>query len=116
MTRRALVGPLAGILLLAALLVAPASGQSAPPVTGASPAPGTTAATSTVPAASPSPAGTATPGASAVPDLVASVDARSAGEGPGLRGSPIEIALAVLVLGLITAAATAAWIRVSRRA
>lgn len=42
-------------------------------------------------------------------------DPRSDGEGPGLVGSPIEIALAVVLLGLVTTAGTALVIRLTRR-
>jgi hypothetical protein len=47
--------------------------------------------------------------------LIVAGDPRSDGEGPGLVGSPIEIALAVVVLGLVTTAGTALVIRLTRR-
>lgn len=48
-------------------------------------------------------------------NVVTSGDPRSAGEGPGLVGSPVEIALGILLLGLVTVAGTAVMVRVIRR-
>jgi hypothetical protein len=47
--------------------------------------------------------------------VVTTGDPRSEGEGPGLVGSPVEIALGVLVLGLVTVGGTAIIVRVTRR-
>ena len=48
------------------------------------------------------------------PTVVVAGDPRSDGEGPGLVGSPIEIALGVVVLGLVTTAGTAIVMRLTR--
>lgn len=47
--------------------------------------------------------------------VVTTGDPRSEGEGPGLVGSPVEIALGILLLGLVTVAGTAIVVRVTRR-
>ena len=93
---RALGG--AGILCVALALAGGAV------TVGASPEP------SAVPVAS------AVPVVSAVPDAPGpAVDPRSSGTGPGLRGSPIEILLGVVLLGAASAAVTVAWTRLTRR-
>ncbi len=48
-------------------------------------------------------------------DVVTTGDPRSEGEGPGLVGSPVEIALGVVVLGVVAVAGTAVFVRVTRR-
>ncbi len=48
-------------------------------------------------------------------NVVTTGDPRSEGEGPGLVGSPVEIALGVVVLGLVAVAGTAVVVRVTRR-
>jgi hypothetical protein len=48
-------------------------------------------------------------------NVVTTGDPRSEGEGPGLVGSPLEIAMGILVLGLVTVAGTAIIVRVTRR-
>ncbi|MCY7417985.1 MAG: hypothetical protein LH650_05735 [Chloroflexi bacterium] len=52
----------------------------------------------------------ASPGA-----VIVAGDPRSDGGGPGLVGSPIEIALGVVLLGLLTIAGTTLVIKVTRR-
>ncbi len=52
----------------------------------------------------------ASPGA-----VIATGDPRSDGGGPGLVGSPIEIALGVVLLGVLTIAGTTLIIKVTRR-
>jgi len=52
----------------------------------------------------------ASPGA-----VIATGDPRSDGGGPGLVGSPVEVALGVVLLGLLTIAGTAFVVRVTRR-
>ena len=47
--------------------------------------------------------------------VIVAGDPRSDGEGPGLVGSPIEIALAVVLLGLVTVAGTVTVLRLTRR-
>ncbi len=47
--------------------------------------------------------------------VVTAGDPRSEGEGPGLVGSPVEIALGVVVLGLVTIAGTTVIVRLTRR-
>jgi hypothetical protein len=54
------------------------------------------------------------PDASAAP-VITTGDPRSDGGGPGLVGSPVEIAVAIVLLGLITIAGTTLVIRVTRR-
>jgi hypothetical protein len=57
-------------------------------------------------AATPSP-GASAPGPDAtMPPVIGSGDSRSDGEGPGFVGSPVAIALGVVVLGVITAVGT----------
>jgi hypothetical protein len=46
---------------------------------------------------------------------VAPGDTRSSGEGPGLVGQPLVIALGVLVLGLVSAGAATLYARRTRR-
>ena len=48
------------------------------------------------------------------PSVIVAGDPRSDGEGPGLVGSPVLIALGVVVLGLVTTAATVLVIRLTR--
>lgn len=63
-----------------------------------------------------SPVPSAVPAASAVPaEAAPAIDPRSPGTGPGLRGSPIEILLGVILLGAASAAGTLAWTRLVRR-
>jgi hypothetical protein len=52
----------------------------------------------------------ASPAASAGP-VIGTGDPRSEGEGPGLRGSPLEIALAIVVIGAVAAGATVLVVR-----
>ncbi len=53
---------------------------------------------------------------SAVPlDFLASGDLRSEGEGPGLVGNPLLILVAVVGLGLATAAVTVLLVRLTQR-
>lgn len=67
-------------------------------------------------AAAASPAPSAVPAASAVPaEAAPAIDPRSPGTAPGLRGSPIEILLGVILLGAASAAVTLAWTRLVRR-
>jgi hypothetical protein len=47
--------------------------------------------------------------------VVTAGDPRSEGEGPGLVGSPVEIALGVVVVGLVTIAGTTVVVRLTRR-
>ena len=47
----------------------------------------------------------ATPAAS-LPPVIGSGDSRSEGEGPGFVGSPVAIAVGVVVLGVVTAVVT----------
>jgi hypothetical protein len=54
------------------------------------------------------------PAASAEPGLIGTGDPRSTGEGPGLVGSPLGIALAVVLLGIVAAGATAVYLRLTR--
>jgi len=97
---------LAGTLLVLALAF-PAAPAAI--VIGASPAP------SAPPAATAEPGRAAEPAASAAPLPEGAVDLRSSGEGPGLRGGPLEVLAAVLLAGLASAGITAAWVRVGRR-
>ncbi len=54
------------------------------------------------------------PDASPAP-VITTGDPRSDGGGPGLVGSPIEIAVGIVMLGLITIAGTTILIKVTRR-
>ena len=58
----------------------------------------------------------ATPAPSVAP-VIGSGDSRSEGEGPGFVGSPVAIAVGVVVLGVVTAVGTVLVVRVggSRR-
>lgn len=47
--------------------------------------------------------------------VIGTGDSRSDGGGPGLVGSPVGLALGVVLLGVITAAGTLVMVRVSRR-
>ncbi len=47
--------------------------------------------------------------------LTGTGDPRSDGGGPGLVGSPVEIALGVVLLGLVTVAGTTLVVRLTRR-
>ena len=51
------------------------------------------------------------------PPVIGTGDSRSDGEGPGLVGSPLVVALGVVVLGLVTAGVTVVVLRIggSRR-
>lgn len=49
-------------------------------------------------------------------ELLETGDPRSEGEGPGLVGNPLLILVAVVALGIATAAATLAIARIARRA
>ena len=51
--------------------------------------------------------------ATPAPTTVSGGDPRSAGEGPGLVGTPVLAVGAVVVLGLIAAAGTLAWVRLT---
>lgn len=52
--------------------------------------------------------------ASPEPPIVAG-DPRSEGEGPGIMGSPVVIALGVVALGVVTAAVTLLVLRLTRQ-
>lgn len=54
-------------------------------------------------------------GAEPSPILVDPLDPRAEGEGPGLVGAPLLAALAVVALGVIAAAGTALYVRLTRR-
>lgn len=64
----------------------------------------------------PGPVATAQPVPSA-PPMIGTGDSRSEGEGPGLVGSPVAIAVGVVVLGVLTAVGTMVALRIggSRR-
>ncbi len=47
------------------------------------------------------------------PSIVAPVDPRSDGQGPGLVGSPLGVALGVIFLGVVVAAVTALVLRLT---
>lgn len=47
--------------------------------------------------------------------VTTTTDPRSNGEGPGIVGSPVEIALAIVGLGLVTIAGTVVLVRLSQR-
>lgn len=49
------------------------------------------------------------------PTVVGSGDSRSDGEGPGLVGSPVAIAVGVIVLGVLTALGTVVVVRLGSR-
>jgi hypothetical protein len=49
------------------------------------------------------------------PVLIDPFDPRAEGEGPGIVGSPLIVAAAVILLGLAAAAMTAAYVRLTRR-
>jgi hypothetical protein len=57
----------------------------------------------------------ADPSASPTAAAVASGDSRSEGAGPGLVGNPVLVLMAVIGLGLITAAITAVLVRLTSR-
>jgi hypothetical protein len=48
------------------------------------------------------------------PGVLDPVDPRSEGEGPGVQGTPLEILVAVVLLGLGAAAVTLLWARFTR--
>lgn len=48
------------------------------------------------------------------PGVIGTGDPRSEGEGPGLVGSPLLVALGVVALGLVTAAVTVVAVRLTR--
>ena len=54
------------------------------------------------------------PAATADPGLITTGDPRSSGEGPGLVGSPLGIAMAVVLLGIVAAGGTAVYLRLTR--
>ena len=56
------------------------------------------------------PVGAVTPS----PEVVAGGDTRSEGEGAGLVGSPVLVALGVVALGAVVAGATTLFLRLSR--
>jgi hypothetical protein len=58
--------------------------------------------------------GASPPGPTMAP-VIGSGDSRSDGEGPGFVGSPVAIAVGVVVLGLATAIGTVVVLRVSGR-
>jgi hypothetical protein len=64
-------------------------------------------------AASPDPPSPAEPAAS--PGIIGTGDPRSEGEGPGLVGSPVLIALGVLALGAVTIGGTLVYLRLTRQ-
>ena len=94
-----------GVLVTLLVLSAPAAAQSTA-VTGAAPI------TAQAPSSPAVPGETASPGPSSIIDTG---DPRSNGQGPGLVGSPFAILVGVIVLGLVTAAGTALYLRVSDR-
>ena len=57
--------------------------------------------------------GTPAPAATTTLPMVGSGDSRSDGEGPGIVGSPVAIAVGVVVLGVLTAVGTVLVLRVS---
>ena len=81
---------LVGLLVMLVLLA---------PVTAAAHAPAVTPS-ATVPVAS-------------APPIIGSGDPRSEGEGPGIVGSPVAIAVGVVVLGVLTALGTVLVLRVA---
>lgn len=87
-------------MLLVPLLLAPAAGHATSPGPAS---PGSEVAGPTLP---PSPASGA--------PVIGSGDSRSDGEGPGLVGSPVAIALGVVVLGFVTAVGTLVVLRLAR--
>ena len=54
------------------------------------------------------------PAASPDPGVIGSGDPRSTGEGPGLVGNPLVIALGVVLLGMVAAGGTAVYLRLTR--
>ena len=54
------------------------------------------------------------PAASSDPGVIGSGDPRSTGEGPGLVGNPLVIALGVVLLGVVAAGGTAVYLRLTR--
>jgi hypothetical protein len=54
------------------------------------------------------------PAPSPGPGLVGTGDPRSSGEGPGLVGSPLGIAVGVVLLGMVAAGGTAVYLRLTR--
>jgi hypothetical protein len=56
----------------------------------------------------------APPTPTASPAVIGTGDPRSEGEGPGLRGSPVLIALGVVGIGLLAAAGTVVYVRLRR--
>jgi hypothetical protein len=81
-------------LAIMAMLLVPASTAGQAPGTPAPAAAATTTTTTTLP-------------------MVGSGDSRSDGEGPGIVGSPVAIAVGVVVLGVLTAVGTMLVLRVS---
>lgn len=69
-----------------------------------------------MPAAAQSPTGTLGPAATAIPSpaIIGTGDPRSDGQGPGLVGDPLFIALGVVGLGLLAAGTTALYVRFTR--
>jgi hypothetical protein len=69
-------------------------------------------------AASPVASGPTEPSASAEPTaspaIIGTGDPRSEGEGPGLVGSPVLIALGVVAVGLLSAGGTLLYLRLTR--
>ena len=94
---------------VAALRQTPATAAALP---GASTSPGAGAA---VPAVAASGAGPAGSGSTASAAPVAGGDTRSSGTPPSFVGQPVLAAIGVIVLGLLTAAAAAAYVRLSQR-
>lgn len=54
-------------------------------------------------------------GAEPSPVLIDPLDPRAEGEGPGLVGAPLLAAVVVLAIALVAAAATALYVRMTRR-
>jgi hypothetical protein len=103
------LGLLAALGAAGAPAVAQSPGAPSTPPPVLEPSPGGSPAPS--PEASPPPS----PEASPLP-IEETVDPRSEGAGPGLVGSPFGVLLGVLGLGVLTAAATAVFVRLTRGA
>lgn len=102
---------LASILLAMAAAISPVGASDPSTGAGISPITVPAASSASIPAARRGAAIAASPRAAiaaspSMPPLVATVDPRSEGSGPGLVGSPIVVLLGVVLLGLASAAVT----------
>ena len=70
------------------------------------------ASSGSVVGASPEPTVSPTPAASA--GVIETGDPRSNGQGPGLVGSPVEILIGVVLLGVVAAGGTLLFLRLTR--